>query len=443
MLQRALILGSLLLLSPFALAQVKVSGAPGATLSKLSGTPTLVTVVLKGSGAEDPNLQIIETHKSGIVVLTTKGEPIPYLFDSIAEIRVQGGKIEERVVQLNTDVLPAAEQEIVDRALARALELFQAPNIVQESNMILAAILSLAEHEDADTYLAERVETNDIEVRLEANTAQYLSGGEISERLVRLGLESGARKVRGDAARLAGLGNLTATAPTLSAMMQDRTPEVSEPAMKALGRMDQRDAIPYLVSMIGSRSGDKGDAAAWALGQLGGKNLIAQLKLRLSTAEGVERFRIARVLYQLDDPMGRKLLVEIMRDVPTLQHEVALILGREEGDWDAKEILRARLQKREDVNDRNLVNRARTAGALVAGGDPQAKAVLQELLRGESAAARNEVFRQLTLIGGHRLLTLIRSSIENADPEIAILACRTAVSIGYPTYRTRLLDAWE
>lgn len=418
---------------------VPVTGAPGASLRALEGTPTLVTVVLKG-GAKDANLQILEVHDRGITVLTSKGEPIPYLFDSIAEIQVQGGEIKKREIQVKSDVLPAPAQEVVDRALARCQEIFGGSAADQETKIEAATVLAAADNQEAAAYLNQLLESNDLQAQMDAARALYLAGLEVPQRIIQRGLESGVRKIRGTASLLAGELNLSTYLPMLKTMMQDRTPEISGPAARAVARLGDREAVPYLLTMLGSRDEIKGDAAVWGLAQLNPPGLGEQLRVRLQKAEGMERYRIVLVLHAIKDPEGRKLLMDIFRDVPTLSFEAALILASQDKEWEALEYLRARLNRREDETEANLVNRARTAAALLSSGDPQAKAAFQELLRSDKLAVKRAVYDGIMEAGDHRLLTIVRVGIEATDARAAMAACKAAAAIGYPRLRERLLS---
>jgi HEAT repeat protein len=418
---------------------VPVTGAPGASLRALEGTPTLVTVVLKG-GAKDANLQILEVHDRGITVLTSKGEPIPYLYDSIAEIQVQGGEIQKREIQVKSDVLPAPAQEVVDRALARCQEIFSGSAADQETKIEAATVLAAADNQDAAAYLNQLLESNDLQAQMDAARALYLAGLEVPQRVIQRGLESGVRKIRGTASLLAGELNLSTYLPMLKTMMQDRTPEISGPAARAVARLGDREAVPYLLTMLGSRDEIKGDAAVWALAQLNPPGLGEQLRVRLQKAEGMERFRIVLVLHAIKDPDGRKLLMGIFRDVPTLSFDAALILASEDKEWEALEYLRGRLNRREDETETNLVNRARTAAALLSSGDPQAKAAFQELLRSDMLAVKRAVYNGIIAAGDHRLLTIVRVGIEATDARAAMAASKAAAAIGYPRFRERLLS---
>ena len=96
-----------------------------ASLQDLVGTPTLVTVVLKGSGARDPNLKLSEIREDRLIMTASNGDTIPYMADSIEQIEVQGGVVEQRrLPQLDAQMLRPEHQRVVDRAWSRVREIY-------------------------------------------------------------------------------------------------------------------------------------------------------------------------------------------------------------------------------------------------------------------------------------------------------------------------------
>ena len=174
-------------------------------------------------------------------------------------------------------------------------------------------------------------------------------------------------------------------------MFADRAIELSTPAARALARMGQREIISRLDSMVQEPSDVKGEAAVFALARLGGDDVRQEMLNLLSQTEGKVRLRVVMVLHALNDPTKTEELKRIFSDYPTLSPQIALVLARE-GDWDATQFLRARLARREDPTDNNLIYRAEIAAALLASGDPTALTVFQDLLRSESMPAKMRVF---------------------------------------------------
>ena len=253
-------------------AEVKITGADRpVTLRELAGTDTLVTVVLKDSGAKDANLKVVSATDTTLTVLTQKQGEIPYLLDTVEEVQVQGGKVEgSRFNPEEVQMLRAEQQRVVDRAFSRAREIYGESSDDQEMKMDAAVLLALSNDGDATNYLKQLVESNDLQTQLEASRGLYLIGESFSESLVRQGLESGNRDARALSASLTGVGGFTDLIPLLKPMFADRAIELSTPAARALARMGQREIISRLVSMVQEPSDVKGEAAVFALARLGG-----------------------------------------------------------------------------------------------------------------------------------------------------------------------------
>ncbi len=419
---------------------VPVTGVEGKTLKDLEGTSTLVTVVLKDSGARDNNLRVLEVHSRDLVVLTQNNERFSYLFEDIQEVHVQGGKVEpRRLVLPKMAALRAEDQKIVDRAQSRAREVYAASNDNQDRKIRAAILLALEDDPGAIDYLRTLAESNDVKTQLEAARALYLVGDPISESILRAGLESGNRIARARAAMLAGLSGYHEATDLLNGMLQDRAAELCAPAARALACLDNRATIPRLIQLVGDSNMIKSEAAMFALKRLGGEDVIEQLLARMSAAAPQERFRIAVVLHEMGVEDGRKELAAIFRDVPTLTPEAALILARDK-DWDATQFLRARLARRENPTMENLLYRARNAASLFQGGDPSAMAVFQELLREDNKEVKYLICDLIIEINDRRLLSVLQPLLENVDNDVAIRACTATMSMAMPEFRQRLLD---
>lgn len=415
-----------------------VTGVSGGQISDLVGSPTMVTVVLEDSGAKDPNLRIVEVHDGYIAFMTDTGDRTAYTRDAIAEIQVQGGAIDKPRFELGAArALRADEQAVVDRALIRSNELFQNATDQQQLRIRAAAILTHNNSPDTLEYLQQLVAANDVGTNMEAATALYLAGQDVPLATVREGLASTSLRTRGEAIDLAGLLDMRDTIPTFLPLASDRAAEIAAPAARSLARMGERDVIPSLLGLISEPDDVKGEAAIWSLTKLGGSDLAEQMKIRLQNADGMVRYRIIRVLHQLGDPQGRRLLSEILQNTPTLAYEAALILARN-GDWDGAEYLRNRLNRRESTSDVAQIERGRSAAALIAGGDPSAISHLQDLLRSSSSRVRVAVLQMIEELGERRMLTVIQSAIESSDNEVALEAATTAVSLANATFMERL-----
>ena len=151
----------------------------GATLRDLAGTSKLVTVVIEDSGAEDPNLRVMEVDKAHFTVMTLSREEVPYLFASVKELRVQDGQV--AVKQFAPEFsrsLRAEEQKVVDRAFRRAKEIFDASADRASVRMRAAMVMALNNRKEALEYLQSRATSGDVPTELAAMLSLYLAGAE-------------------------------------------------------------------------------------------------------------------------------------------------------------------------------------------------------------------------------------------------------------------------
>ncbi|HQB04208.1 MAG TPA: hypothetical protein PLY90_13070, partial [Candidatus Hydrogenedentes bacterium] len=329
-------------------APVPITGtSQSVSLSDLVGTRTMLTVVLKDGDAKDSNLKLAEVRDDRLVFLSTTGEIVPYLLDSIASIEVQDGVVQQRrAPDLESQVLRAEHQRIVDRAWSRIKDIFQQSDDNQPLKMEAAMLLAMSGEENAHEYLRQLAGSNDLVLQLQAAGMLYLIGDVVPENLIRQGLESGKRDARIMAASLSGLAGYKDAVPTLRPLFMDRSVQYSAPAARALARLDDHTILDRLQAMLFELQQEKGEAAIFALTKLQDASVIEGLKFRLLEADGSNRLRIARVLFNLGDPTGIDELQHIFKTYPTLMPEVALMLAAN-GYWDAIQFLQTRLARRE------------------------------------------------------------------------------------------------
>jgi HEAT repeat protein len=439
-----------LVLAATAFAQVTVEGS--SSLRQLTGGDRLVTVVLKDSNAEDPNLRVLEIGPDGISVRSQNGQRHYYLFSDIERVRVQAGRVEVASVEPMGQVgLLPEQQQVVRRAVERAYEVFQDPEADQELKMETAGVVALAgevaQQEEAMEWLEERHQSNDVGTAISAGYQLFLTGHEelVDTNLLEEGLQSGNRTVRARTARLAGQMNFERGADQLYDMMRDRRPQLSAPAVIALGRLGDPGMVQGALGMLTERSTERSDAAAQALIELGASSdpLRSRLREMLETAEGISRFRIARVLYAIDSEFGRSVMLNEMMQVPTLRERAAIVLA-EDGNMEAVRLLRDELAQRFDPTKENLLMRAEMAAALIAGGDRTAIPILQEVLRNDRYPdVQKRVIELIAELNIRNLTTILQPVIESADASVAVKASQAAAATAYPQYHDRLVEKWS
>ncbi|HIJ66193.1 MAG TPA: HEAT repeat domain-containing protein [Candidatus Hydrogenedentes bacterium] len=447
-------------LAAAAFGQVPVVGEDGLSLKDLVKSQKLVTAVLSKSDAEDPNLRVVEVTDDWVILESPLAETRVYLFDALKEIRVQDGKV--AVTKTDHEAqrrLRAREEPIVTRAFDRAAEVFKYAGGNQPLRMRGAVLLALKDDEEALGYLRQLADGNDPGTQLAGVACLYLAGdAENRESVIMKGIESGNHKVKALAAQLAGLLGVHEAEPILLQMLQRRTADLSVPAARALARLGNRESIPTLLEMINTE--DRGEAAVFALSRLGGQDIVEQMKILLERTTMMPRYRVIRVLHALKSPLGSQLLRDESMKMPTLELESALILARE-GDWEAMDILRARLRSRYNPEEETLKNRARAAAAMLEGGHSPSIADLQRLLQltevdvlgltkakpvDRKLVINNVAIKVCELIaalGRLDMLSLLQPVIESGDPRVALAACEAAVALTDVEFRQRLVQVQQ
>lgn len=432
-------------LAVFAEDAPPVVGGGGATLQSLAGSDKLVTVVLKGSGATDPNLSVLEVGPNYFAVQLPNQQRATYPFASVQEIRVQDGKVDTKEFNLEERrSLKMEEQKVVDQAYKRAAEIYEAEGTDQAIKMRAAALLMLSGRKDAEEYLRRLASSNDVATELDAVVNLFFGGAtDVGKETIQVGLQSGDLDVKRKAAFLAGLTRDSEVIDYLVDMMNDRRGEISAPAVRALTRLGYRNAIPTMLNMLDDLNEDRAEAAVYGLSEFGSPEIVNAVKKLVPKAEGTPKFRMIRVLYALDDPLGKKLMVQQITEAPTLALDAAIILAKD-NNYDGMRYLTEYLKKRYNDDDAVIAARARAAVALIEGGDSMAVSHLQELLRADGKpGTKLKLFSFLAKLGKRRLIPLVSAGIENPDPAVALEACAAAIASAQPAFRDKLVDALE
>jgi HEAT repeat protein len=437
--------------SGIAFAQnVSVTGAnKGVSLKSLAGTETLVTIIIKETGAKLANQRVVAAQSDFFTVEanTPNRERNAFQYADVQEVQVQGGVVEAKTFKVDTRrALREEELKVVESAFSRARDIFQNANDNQTLRMKAAVLGAINREQDKIDYLKQLAGTNDLPTKIRASLMLYLAGDlETGRPLIPQGLESGSPGVWADSARLAGVLGDSSRMDALTKRLSDRSAEYCAPSARVLAKLDYRNSIGTLLRMISELNPEKAEAAIYALTRFGGDDVIQQLKGQLKDSTGENRYRIIRVLYALGDGEGKDwMLNEIMR-VPTLQPKAAVILARD-GNAEAMQFLRDQLKKPYDeLLDPKLFtdhvrSRAEAACALIEGGDPTAVAALQELLRSKKVEASAVVAELVARMGMPRIIVITKAPIENINPAIAIEACYAAVSVGNNDFRQRFVD---
>lgn len=457
----ALILCPWLLACAVSSAQVNIVGGEGASLQDLKREGTFVTVVLQDPPARQKNLRISGIYEETITFTDSDGARVPFLLSKVREIRVQDGRVANIRSRAFDSPLKEDEAAVVDRAAERAFEILQKSSGNQFIRMQAALVLAASTHEakdDALLYLQKLASGNDVPTAIVATGYLYLAGLPPDPKVIEAGFESGSRRAKAAAARLAGVTNNKTYLPEIRMMLKDSTIEIFPAAAVAIGRMDERSGLPELYKAINALTEEKGEAAVFALSLMGGDDVHERMQQMLESTRGVAWFRVLRVLFALDDPKAKEIMKEVALLQPAYKREAGILITAD-GDFDGKIFLRNYLKKPEDPNMQNLIYRARVAITLFSAGDMLAKSHLQRLVNtkpGEIYAKRRtsdaaykkmaattvqlKTLDFITNAGSVDLLSLLVAPLESADPQVAITACTAAMAIGNPEFGLRYRD---
>lgn len=416
---------------------VQITGGSGIGLQELVGSDALVTVILQQG--QDKNVRVVDVGPDYVAVESANGTRNAYKFAAIQEIRVQGGKMTGAGRGKKRRIISETEQNILNRALARAREIFES-SADQDAKMAAAALLSASDNAAAHDYLVQLASVNDVATVVRAATFLYLAGeSDHASRAALAGLDSSSRPLRARAASLAGLAKVAAAQNALLTMLRDRSADASAPAAIALARIGNREIIPTLVDMIQDSNDAKGDAAVTALSTLGGSDVETLMMGLLDKVQNKPRFRVALVLYKLGTSEGERLLEREYLTVPGLARDAAIVLARN-GNTAGLNFLRKKLEEPMDETTDNFIFRAIAAGALVEGGDSWARSHLQETLRRDNVAVKTATCREIGRIGESSLLTVLQPAFESSEPAVVLAATQAALAITDPGFHARLQE---
>jgi len=447
-----LVLGVLAASTALAAETPPITGDEGATYDDLIREQALVTIILK-QGAPEYNLRIRAIYptasKPTIAIETPSGEKTAHLFSNVREVRVQKERIRTEDKPDPETVLTAEDKKIVESATNRALSIFKETH-VSPLKVAAANILAANDHPDKEnalSYLRDLSRANDAATSMMASLLLWQNGETVSDEILLNGFNSGNRSAKALAAQIAGLMGAEQFVVELRKLLLDPSVEVYPHAATAIGRVKDRESLPKLYDGIRVISEEKSEAAAFALAEIGGPDVIRQLQQMLPNARGMEWYRIVRVLRELGDADAINLFETQTMSQPPFQRGAALELA-EEGNAEAVKFLRDFLVKQVDPDVENLVYRAAVGLTLYKQGDLQAKGIVADVLntqpsdiylRGQTgnnqakeAAALAVQVSTCALIGDSMrrdLLPLLAAPMQSVDPVVALAACNAITEI--------------
>lgn len=461
---RTILLGLMATSAAFAADTPPITGDDGATYDDLIREEALVTIFLK-QGAPEYNMRIRaiypQASKPTIAIETSSGEKTAHLFSNVREVRVQKERVRTEDKPDPETVLTAEDKKIVESAANRALTIFKESHL-QPLKMLAAQILAANNHPnkaDAIQYLHDLSRTNDAATAMTAALALWHNGETVSDEILLNGFNSGNRSAKAIAAQLAGLTGANQFVLEVRRLLLDPSVEVYPHAAIAVGRLKDRESLPKLYEGIRVISEEKSNAAAFALAEIGGPDVVRQLQQMLPNSRGMEWFRIVSVLRELGDAEAIRLYETETLSQPPFQREAAIELA-EEGNAEAVRFLRDFLVKQVDPDPINLIYRAAVGLTLYKQGDLQAKGIIADVLNTQAndiylrGATANTQAKQEAALGtqigaciliGHSmrrdLLPLLAAPMQSPENIVALMACDAITQISNREYgkRSRLL----
>jgi len=437
-------------------AEIKIVNGNGSTIEDLIREQALVTIILNGN-IRDVNLKLKRFHDNTIGIETSDGQPSAYLVSGIKEIRVQERRINKsKRSRVKGGALDTDDKVFLNRVSERTFALFQSLQGKQELKMKAAAIMAAAGNEDAEFYLASLANGNDTPIALEASLHLFTIGAKIDPNILQDGFISGNRKTRALTARLAGLTQCKPCLKDVRDMLSDPAPDIFPDAVLAAARLGDRSNIPYIMKGLSSLSYVKSEAAVNALILLKSDELVAMMQEELKKKQGMEWFRIVRILSASEVPGADDILREKCLK-PTSYNRIAAILLTEKSDWEGGLWLREYLDKAVNPNFEHLMYEANIAITLYGSGHIQAKTILQKLARlkpsevyvkghtgdeeynkGIIREVQIEVCDAIGRLGDRSLLSMLTTMLTNDDPEVALAAGQAAMMIANESYRVNV-----
>ncbi len=439
-------------------AQLKVVGPAGTTLEDLVGSENLVTIILKDSYARDTNLHLTDIGDSLITLENEGGTRIVYRQDVIREVRVQSGRVQATSGKtIFRDPAERNEQAILEKAIKRTQRLFARAGDDHNLRMRAASVAGATGSEEALSYLRDLSTSSNMDAVAQSSKWLYYAGGEPDISVLKEALHSTNRSARPQAALVAGLMGAQELNDEVVEQLRDPSADVFTNTVHGAGLLGDERSIVHMVRAITATDEVKGNATVMALSNLGGEEVLREMRTTLKTSKGLEWFRAVQVLYSLGDLQGQELMRTDGFTKPVFQLRASLYLAKDDY-WDANVFLRNYLRDSEDNSPEGLIFKAEAASVLLSKGYVQAKTHLRELLGLEPAAVyirganRNQVAKLaavsevqsktcelIGIYGDRSALSLLEPSLDSTDPIVAITAAQSIVAIMTPGYRERLL----
>ncbi len=317
--------------------------------------------------------------------------------------RFEGGKLEDRL-RLAPALGNAKEKKAVD-ALLSALDIKRGNP--RETTAIVDALGRAGDPRAVESLVGAWDYLRSMILQMELPGHLQVLRWKILEALSRLGGESVVR--------------------ILSESLNDKDPRVVEEAVRGLGRLEVKAAVPALQELArGAASGDLTQAVIEALGEIGDKRAVSMLEQALKSSDKFVEVEAAFALARLGrkDMVG-KLSDHLKSDPGT--EKVGLLAAYYLAKLDRAAGLEhlVGLMKRTDGGCAVLA-----AEALGKSENPRAVLPLVEAAKSEDSSLRLSVARSLGRLGGTRALSALKQLRNDPNPGVRNAAFAALADLG-------------
>ncbi|MBI3563604.1 MAG: HEAT repeat domain-containing protein [Elusimicrobia bacterium] len=207
--------------------------------------------------------------------------------------------------------------------------------------------------------------------------------------------------------------------------VNDKDPRVVEEAVRGLGRLQVKDAVPALQQLAG-QGGDMTQAVFEAFADIGDKRAVSTLEQGLANPDKFVEVEAAYALAKLGDKKMAARLEASLKNDPGAE-KVGILAAYYLAKLDKSAGI-AHLEALMNKKDSGYAVLA--ADALGKCGNPRAVLPLTEAARADDSSVRMSVARGLGLLGGARAVTALKKLAADANAGVRAAALGSLVALG-------------
>jgi len=213
---------------------------------------------------------------------------------------------------------------------------------------------------------------------------------------------------------------------TLSESLNDGDPRVVEEAVRGLGRLQVKDAVPALQQLASSSSGNQLQAVLEALGDIGDKRALSTLEQAIKNPDKFIEIEASYALAKLGKKDALERLAASLTGDPG-ENKVGLLAAYYLVKLD-KDAGLAHLENLMKKTDSPLAPVA--AESLGKSGNPRAVMVLVEAVKSADPSVRLAAARALTMLGGGRAISALKKMRGDSNPGVRSAALMGLTEFG-------------